>query len=476
MALSLVACLFAGTAIADCVIEKDGSAIQTSLVSVQYVGTLEASLNEPFQSTLVLTPAQDVAEVVVKSPVPAGLTFVSAEPAPTSTGSVLTWNFDALDAFECKNIVINWKANQEGTFKQCAYVSALPRTCFIVKATNPRIEVKKTAPETALVGQPFTYHVTVENVGSGTAQNVVVTDKLPEGVTLTSDPSLTSFTINAGNMAPGCVKEASFDAVAAARGTYCNDVVAKGDNTNESRAQACTKVLEPNFEIYKSGTETQLVNKKATYTIKVVNTGDTAFENMVVTDTPQAGLTILSANGSDGNLSAPSWTIASLGPGQQAEFTVVGTCPVVTETPNCATATTAEGVSKQACCTTKWYGQAALLIELVDDPDPIQLDAGETVTYTITVTNQGTADDTGITMKVEFPEQVTPNTASGATAGTVNGKTVTFETVPVLAPKQAVTWTIQATGSSVGDARIKAYLNSDLLKTPVVEEESTHVY
>ena len=474
MALSLVACLVAGSAIADCApITQNGSAACTSLVGIQYAGTTEVSLNEQFTSQMIVTPNQDVAEVTVKSSVPEGLTYVSSTPAAQVNGTSLTWTLGDLDAFQCQNIEINWQANQEGTFKQCAYVIAYPRTCFVVKATNPRIEVEKTAPETALVDQPFTYTVTIKNVGSGLAKNVVVTDTLPEGVYLTSDPEARTFTMTAGDMIPGCVKTASFQAVAKDRGTYCNKVTAKGDNTNQAEAQACTKVFKPQFEIYKSGTESQLVNKKANYTITVVNTGDTTFENFTVSEQPGANLQVLDANGAQGN----TWTVPSLGPGQKVEFSVVATSPVVGETTNCAT-TTIDGVTKQACCNTKWYGQAALLIEMVDDPDPIQLDAepAEEVTYTITVTNQGTADDSNITMKVVFPAEITPISCGGATNGTVTGKEVTFETVPVLTPKQAVTWTIKAKGEAVGDARIKSYLNSDLLKNPVVEEESTHVY
>jgi len=477
MALSLVACLVAGSAIADCTITQDGSAACTSLVSVQYVGTMEVSLNEQFTSQMIVTPNQDVAEVVVKSSVPEGLTYVSSTPAAQVAGNALTWNLGDLDAFQTQTIEITWKANQEGTFKQCAFVSAFPRTCFVVKATNPRIEVEKTAPETALVGEPFQYTVTVKNVGSGLAKNVVITDTLPEGIKLTADPTLRTFTMNAGDMIPGCVKTATFDAVAEDRGTYCNKVTAKGDNTNQADDQACTKVLKPEFEIYKTGTAEQIVNKKANYTITVVNNGDTTFENVVVTDQPGANLQILAANGSDGQLAAPSWTVPTLAPGQKVEFSVVATSPVVGETSNCAT-TTIGGVKKDACATTKWYGQAALLIEMVDDPDPIQLDAepAEEVTYTITVTNQGSADDADITMKVVFPAEISPISCAGATNGTVAGKEVTFEAVPVLTPKQAVTWTIKAKGEAIGDARIKAYLNSRLLQSPVVEEESTHVY
>jgi hypothetical protein len=46
----------------------------------------------------------------------------------------------------------------------------------------------------------------------------------------------------------------------------------------------------------------------------------------------------------------------------------------------------------------------------------------------------------------------------------------------VLEPKQIVTWNIDARAQDVGDARLRVELMSDLIKAPVTEEESTHVY
>ncbi len=121
-----------------------------------------------------------------------------------------------------------------------------------------------------------------------------------------------------------------------------------------------------------------------------------------------------------------------------------------------------------------WKGQAAILIEVVDTPDPILV--GEQTTYTIRVTNQGTADDRNIKIVANFAKQIDPVSAAGATAGTVSGKNVTFAPVATLAPKQSVQWTITAKGASTGDHRLKVEMTSELLTSAVTEEESTHVY
>ena len=57
-----------------------------------------------------------------------------------------------------------------------------------------------------------------------------------------------------------------------------------------------------------------------------------------------------------------------------------------------------------------------------------------------------------------------------------DGKTVDTAPYPVLQPKQAIEWQIQAKAVQAGDSRLFVDLTSELLKKPVKEEESTHVY
>jgi uncharacterized repeat protein (TIGR01451 family) len=99
---------------------------------------------------------------------------------------------------------------------------------------------------------------------------------------------------------------------------------------------------------------------------------------------------------------------------------------------------------------------------------------GENTTYTIRVTNQGTADDTNIKIVVQFPAEITPTSASNG--GTIEGKRVTFPVYPRLAPKAAFTYTIQAKGEKAGDARISVVRTSTDIPSPTTEEESTRVY
>ncbi len=49
---------------------------------------------------------------------------------------------------------------------------------------RPRVTIEKRAPATAYVGQPLIYQILIRNVGAGTAQQVLVEDIVPDGVTM----------------------------------------------------------------------------------------------------------------------------------------------------------------------------------------------------------------------------------------------------------------------------------------------------
>jgi uncharacterized repeat protein (TIGR01451 family) len=117
-------------------------------------------------------------------------------------------------------------------------------------------------------------------------------------------------------------------------------------------------------------------------------------------------------------------------------------------------------------------GVAAILLEKSDDPDPVGV--GETTTYTVKITNQGSADDANIRMVVTIAPELAPVSATGD--GSIDGQTVTFPAVPRLAAKDAVTYKIVAKGVKAGDGHTSFKLTSDVLKSAISAEESTHVY
>ena len=60
--------------------------------------------------------------------------------------------------------------------------------------------------------------------------------------------------------------------------------------------------------------------------------------------------------------------------------------------------------------------------------------------------------------------------------GTIEGQTVSFPILPHLAPKEMVTYKVVARGVKAGDGHTAFRLTSEMLKSPISAEESTHVY
>lgn len=125
----------------------------------------------------------------------------------------------------------------------------------------------------------------------------------------------------------------------------------------------------------------------------------------------------------------------------------------------------------QSACNIEVIGLPGISFEKADDPDPVQI--GNTTTYTVKVTNQGSAADSNVQVVVTVDSELIPVSTS---EGTIDGQTVTLPLVPKLDARQAITYKITAKGVTAGNAYTKFTLSSDMLQPPISSEESTMVY
>jgi uncharacterized repeat protein (TIGR01451 family) len=113
------------------------------------------------------------------------------------------------------------------------------------------LQLQKTAPTTAVSGQPFTYTLTVQNSGNFTMTNVTITDTLPTGANYVSGGSLTSGVVSwpAFNLSP--YSEASVQFVVTATETVTNmNYGAVADGGYEAVGTAVVTIIEPASHIY----------------------------------------------------------------------------------------------------------------------------------------------------------------------------------------------------------------------------------
>ncbi|HPM24782.1 MAG TPA: DUF11 domain-containing protein [Phycisphaerae bacterium] len=229
----------------------------------------------------------------------------------------------------------------------------------------------------------------------------------------------------------------------------------------------------PHLELTKKCPNLRYVGRDATFELGLTNRGTGTALNVVVIDTLPAGVEFISAdNDAQREGSNVVWRLGNLDAGQSRTLKINVRCNQITTVRNVAKVTYC--AEAQAMCEFPVKGVAAILLECVDDPDPIEVNGQ--MTYTITVTNQGSETGTNIALECVLPAEEEFVKAGGATEGKADAKTVKFAPLPTLAPKAKAVWTVTVKGVKEGDARFRVNLTSDQIAEPVMETESTHIY
>lgn len=428
----------------------------------------EVSYGQEFMYQLQAFATENVADIVVRDIVPEGAVYVRSEPPARVTGNVLEWTWSEMDAGQMREIRVWLRPEREGRLGSCATIHAVSRACAFTVVGRATLSLTKTGPATAAVGEDIPYTITVSNSGNSVAKGVVVTDTVPTGLAHASGQS--TLTFNIGDLGPNQSRSIPVVLRGASRGRYCNTANATSANAARASAEACTSIVQPGLQVTKTGPPEQFIGKNADYTITVINSGDTLLSNVTVTDTAPQVARIIAATGATVAGTQAGWRIPELRPGERKSFTLTLTTATAGTHANGVVAAAA-GLTAQAQASTLWRGLGAMLVEVVDSPDPILV--GSSTTYTIRITNQGSADLVNVNTVGTFPREISPTATQN---GTVSGSTVRFQTIPRIGVGQSATFTVTGRGAAEGDGRVKFSFTEDSLTSPVIEEESTRVF
>lgn len=403
------------------------------------------------------------------------LTVVSADPASAtgSDGSSM-WYIGDLASCETRVIRVTAKADNVGNAANCVSVSYNNSLCAVTRVVDPALELTKTATPSALLCDPITLTYNVCNPGTGVADNVVIRDTLPAGLT-TMDGGR-NVEIPVGSLAAGECAERSISVKAASTGEFCSpaSASAEGGLTADS-GRPCTVVTAPSLEIACSSRDRQFIRRNAEYTFTVSNTGNGPAANTVVNLNFPATAEFISASGNAQNQGGRlSWNLGTLAAGDSRDVTVTLRSQASGRINVSATANGACSDPASTQCDVLYEGIPAILLETVDLVDPVEV--GTNTTYVITVTNQGSAPDTNIRVVVTLPEEEEYVSATGATSGSLSGRTLTFAPVASLAAGAKVEWRVTVRAIAERDVRFAVSLTSDQFTRPIEETESTNLY
>jgi len=428
-------------------------------------------LGDQYPLELDIKACDDVCDVVVTTHLPEGVSFIQSDPEAQVEGRTLIWDVGSMRRGQEIHAKVWLRCDCEGELCVCFCATATPvRFCSILCA-KPVLTCSKCGPEEVCPGDPVNYTITVTNRGSCMAEDVVVTDNVPDGLEHSS--CMRTLTFRLGNLEPCQSKKINVCLTAVKRGRVCNTAVVAACNAESCSCQCCTNICKECVEISKSGPKEVQIGKNGDYQIIVTNPGDKPLTDVVITDTSPATTSIVAAPGATINGNQAVWKLRELKPGEKASFNIT----LTTCTPGCFTnrvmVTNCQGCTDCAECTTRWKGRAALTVQICDTEDPICI--GEMTSYCVGVVNQGSESDDQVQVVVRFPAEIEPVSATGDSTAQIAGNTVTFAPYDHFRPRQSLNFRIDARARQSGDGRVVVEVKSASITTPITQQESTIV-
>ncbi len=404
--------------------------------------------------------------VTVEDTLPDGYTLVSASPSKGSVANGL-WTIGDLAKDENATLEISAIVKILGVYTNTATVSGdvidpnpendISTVTPVPKVTDLAV-VKTVNNPTPDVGQNVIFTITATNNGPSAATGVRVTDSLPAGYTfvsaVASQGSIAANVWEAGNLANGASARLDVTATVNATGPFLNTAIISGNEidskpiNNISRATTVPSSVADLAVNKTVNNPAPTVGQNVIFTITVTNNGPSAASGVTVTDSLPSGFAFVAAQASKGSLSGNIWAIGDLANGENATLMIMARVNSAGTYTNTATVSGNETDpapgNNTSIITTEPDPQADLAVtKTVSNPTPV---VGDSVTFTITVLNNGPSEATGVTVADALPSGYTLVSLTPS-QGTVAGG---VWTVGNLASGASATLTVVATVNATG--------------------------
>ncbi|WP_293565334.1 T9SS type A sorting domain-containing protein [Phaeodactylibacter sp.] len=361
------------------------------------------------------------------------------------------------------------------------------------------------------VGEEVTFTVTVENQGPSDATGVAVRDNLPSGYTFVSSNGAYNdatgiWTI--GDLANGASVSLEITASVNATGDYFNvaevseateddtDSTPDNDDGDQSEDDEDSAETDPNpiidLELDKRiNNQFPVIGEEITFTIEVVNQGPSTATGVVVEDKLPSGYiyTGSSADQGDYNENTGLWNIGTLPAGEMVTLLItaevkfggnhLNLAEVVDANEDDIDSTPDNGVDTDGDNNVQndpddeddgdgvpVNVQKLIDLELtkvVDNPNPT---VGETVTFTLTLINQGPDNATGITVRDNLPSGYNFVQSGGGNYDAATGIWQVPNTPPGVERTLVILATVNADGDYFNIAEVASANEDDVDSTP----------
>ncbi len=398
---------------------------------------------------------QPAESVVITDELPPTLTHLQSTPASQTAGRALRWELGRLSPGECRYVEINVRADQIGTVTHCAAATAAgglqaqdctttnvsltpPASPAAPQPTTPPsspLSLRVTSPPQVTVGDEARFEIAVTNVGQSTLSGLVIRDVLGPGLSHPKASADGAIRRSLRDLIPGDSERVLVVLRAEAPGRLCHNVEVTAEGGLRTTAEACV-VAAPSTMPGSSGSPTPAPPPGAAQRLSIRITppptatqGQAARFLLDVTNlTPQPltdvrvrssfdrsmelrGGTEQLTQESDG---AAVWAIPSIAARQTLSIGI----EFLFRQPSARACLTVQAISRagvlgqqEACVAIRanqpgTAGPSPLEVSVIPSAEPV--DSGRELTYTIEITNRGTAAQSQVALAVTLPAEMLP--------------------------------------------------------------------
>lgn len=451
---------------------------QTSQVTVEWAKRGEFNVGQECLVDLIVKNLGDtpVSQVAVDAYFPTNVRLTAAEPKPAAATDHLTWNFEHLAPSSEHKLTVKLIPSNRENIGATAHVrfTGTSATAFVVSEPLLKVSIKSPAKE-FMLGDPVSQNIVVTNPGTGTAQEVKIEATLSEG--LEHPTRETRLTIDVGMVGPGETRTYRLPLTACKGGAQSVSVVATS-NTDATSADAVKfDVVAPSLKVTVDGPSLRYRGRNAKYTLKIVNDGSLANNNIHVSQAIADGFKYVSSdhNGKyDPSVKTVNWFVGRLEPGEEAQLSCELNSLQIGEFIHNIQVVSDTGVQADAQIETRVDGIASLTMELVDLDDPVE--TGAETGYEIRVKNDGSKTATGVVVACELPAGMEFLDCKAPVGQVLEGRQLTFKAIEEIPAGGHAEIRIRTKVSKEGSHRIRVKLTGGGLQEPMVLEEVTRAY
>ncbi|NIG56427.1 gliding motility-associated C-terminal domain-containing protein [Chitinophaga sp. Cy-1792] len=432
----------------------------------------DAGSNVTFTITANNAGPSEADNVTVTDILQDGYEFIAATPSVgTYNNTTGVWTIGTMANGQKNTLTIEAKVLPTGNYNNTATITSPVKDIDLTNNTAPIVPpvvrpvtdltlTKTVDKSTTDAGTQVTFTLIAGNKGPSDATNVVVDDPLPTGFKFIStsgayDETTGKWTI--GNLASGISQTLTITVLVNPEGDYTNIAVISGQeydpNTgNNTGTATVTRTAVADLEVTKTvDNNTPDVGTNVTFTITATNHGASKATGVTVTDVLPDGYDYVSDAPTVGTYTSGVWTIGNMDIDGSATMKITAK---VRATGNYKNLATIAGIEIDRDLTNNTRDVTPIPVPVanlsvtktISNATP---DAGSEVTFTITATNAGPSDATGVTVTdilqdgYKLPKAV-------SSIGTYDINTGIW-TIGTLANGQSATLTITATVQPSGN-------------------------